>query len=102
MVRLRGRYWLGVESLVRVTVEVRCAIYMIGDISADPTRQVFSYAMVSSRYMGGPGQPPMSTVPVAMMVPMGSGAGSLQVSTLSPLRAAGLPPISTVALPSRI
>ena len=45
-------------------------------------------------------QPPINTVPVAMTVPMGASAGSLQVIATSPLRAAGLPPICTVALPS--
>ena len=44
--------------------------------------------------------PPIKTVPAATTVPAGRSAGSLQVMALSPLRAAGLPLMSTVPLPS--
>src|ERR1035438_2963606 len=45
------------------------------------------------------GQPPMFTVPTATTVPTGRSTGSLQVSEVSPLRAAGFLLIVTVALP---
>ena len=45
---------------------------------------------------------PISTVPAATTLPTGRSDGSLQVVAVSPLRAAGLPLISTVGLPSRI
>src|SRR5579884_374013 len=50
------------------------------------------------------GHPPMSTVgaPGPVIVPTGSGAGSLHVMTVSPTLAAGLLLISTVALPFTI
>jgi hypothetical protein len=44
----------------------------------------------------------MSTVLTATTVPIGSGAGSLHVSAMSPARAAGFPLIITVALPLMI
>src|ERR1700712_3057912 len=43
---------------------------------------------------------PISTVPDATMLPVGASAGSLQVVTGSPARAAAWPPIFTVAEPS--
>src|SRR5712692_9490463 len=43
--------------------------------------------------------PPINTVPTATTVPTGISAGSLQVLAVSPLRAAPLPLMSTVALP---
>jgi len=42
------------------------------------------------------------TVPTAMTLPMGRGAGSLQVIAVSPFRAAGLPLIMTDVLPMMI
>src|SRR5262249_32778457 len=45
---------------------------------------------------------PIRTVPTATTVPTGRSAGSLQVRAGSPFRAAGLPLISTVGLPSTI
>src|SRR5262249_5992924 len=48
------------------------------------------------------GQPPIRAVPTATTCPTGRSAGSLQVSAMSPLRAAPLPLMSTVALPSWI
>lgn len=44
-------------------------------------------------------QAPMETVPAPWIVQVGAGAGSLQVCTLSPTRAAGLLLISTELLP---
>src|SRR2546427_145146 len=43
---------------------------------------------------------PILTVPDAVTVPTGESAGSLQVSAVSPLRAAFFPPIFTVELPA--
>jgi hypothetical protein len=42
----------------------------------------------------------MRTVLTATTVPTGRSTGSLQVSAVSPLRAAGLPLINTVGLPT--
>src|SRR5207244_8038701 len=45
---------------------------------------------------------PIITVPTAITVPAGKSTGSLQVCAVSPLRAAGLLLIMTVALPIMI
>src|SRR6185436_13843125 len=49
-----------------------------------------------------PWSQPIITVPAATTVPAGRFAGSLQVSATSPLRAAALPLIFTVGLPTLI
>src|SRR5690606_2197695 len=50
----------------------------------------------------GHGVHPIRTVPLAITVPAGRSAGSLQVLAMSPMRAAALPLISTVAEPARM
>ena len=44
----------------------------------------------------------MNTVPAATTLPIGRSTGSLQVSAVSPLRAAALPLMLTLELPSLI